>query len=93
MGTPLLSVKNLSTEFRTERGTVKAVDDVSFDLDAYAHSWNDGPTTGTDLSRNPDLADRREFYEKPTQERKRKKAAAVKRHIKRNSRSFGARPR
>jgi small subunit ribosomal protein S21 len=28
---------------------------------------------------------RREFYEKPTQERKRKKAAAVKRHIKRNS--------
>lgn len=29
---------------------------------------------------------RREFYEKPTQERKRKKAAAVKRHLKRNSR-------
>src|SRR5215467_4962401 len=28
---------------------------------------------------------RREFYEKPTQERKRKKAAAVKRHLKRNS--------
>jgi small subunit ribosomal protein S21 len=28
---------------------------------------------------------RREFYEKPTQERKRKKAAAVKRHMKRNS--------
>jgi small subunit ribosomal protein S21 len=28
---------------------------------------------------------RREFYEKPTQERKRKKAAAVKRHIKRSS--------
>jgi small subunit ribosomal protein S21 len=28
---------------------------------------------------------RREFYEKPTQERKRKKAAAVKRHQKRNS--------
>ena len=26
---------------------------------------------------------RREFYEKPTQERKRKKAAAVKRHLKR----------
>ena len=26
---------------------------------------------------------RREFYEKPTQERKRKKAAAVKRHYKR----------
>ena len=26
---------------------------------------------------------RREFYEKPTQERKRKKAAAVKRHAKR----------
>ena len=34
------------------------------------------------------LADvrKREFYEKPTQERKRKKAAAVKRHLKRNSR-------
>ena len=30
---------------------------------------------------------RREFYEKPTQERKRKKAAAVKRHMKRNSRT------
>jgi len=29
---------------------------------------------------------RREFYEKPTQERKRKKAAAVKRHMKRLSR-------
>jgi small subunit ribosomal protein S21 len=29
---------------------------------------------------------RREFYEKPTQERKRKKAAAVKRHIKRSTR-------
>jgi small subunit ribosomal protein S21 len=29
---------------------------------------------------------RREFYEKPTQERKRKKAAAVKRHLKRLSR-------
>ena len=34
MGAPLLSVKNLSTEFRTERGTVKAVDGVSFDLQA-----------------------------------------------------------
>ena len=29
---------------------------------------------------------RREFYEKPTQERKRKKAAAVKRHLTRLSR-------
>jgi oligopeptide transport system ATP-binding protein len=29
---PLLSVRHLSTEFRTERGTVKAVDDVSFEL-------------------------------------------------------------
>jgi small subunit ribosomal protein S21 len=28
---------------------------------------------------------RREFYEKPTQERKRKKAAAVKRHMKRSA--------
>jgi oligopeptide transport system ATP-binding protein len=32
MTQPLLSVRHLSTEFRTERGTVKAVDDVSFDL-------------------------------------------------------------
>jgi small subunit ribosomal protein S21 len=40
---------------------------------------------------------RREFYEKPTQERKRKKAAAVKRHMKRVTRdvsggSRGPRP-
>ncbi len=32
---------------------------------------------------------RREFYEKPTQERKRKKAAAIKRHLKRASRDTG----
>ena len=32
---------------------------------------------------------RREFYEQPTQERKRKKAAAVKRHLKRQSRDTG----
>ena len=32
---------------------------------------------------------RREFYEKPTQERKRKKAAAVKRHMKRQTRDVG----
>jgi small subunit ribosomal protein S21 len=36
---------------------------------------------------------RREFYEKPTQERKRKKAAAVKRHMKRITRDVGGRPR
>jgi small subunit ribosomal protein S21 len=36
---------------------------------------------------------RREFYEKPTQERKRKKAAAVKRHMKRNMRAVGRRTR
>jgi len=36
---------------------------------------------------------RREFYEKPTQERKRKKAAAVKRHLKRGSRDEGKRRR
>src|SRR5215213_8213445 len=34
MTAPLLSVKGLSTEFRTERGIVKAVADVSFDLAA-----------------------------------------------------------
>ena len=33
---------------------------------------------------------RREFYEKPTQERKRKKAAAVKRHMKRTNRPSSA---
>ena len=31
---------------------------------------------------------RREYYEKPTQERKRKKAAAVKRHVKRQARQL-----
>jgi small subunit ribosomal protein S21 len=36
---------------------------------------------------------RREYYEKPTQERKRKKAAAVKRHMKRNLRTAGRRTR
>lgn len=36
---------------------------------------------------------RREFYEKPTQERKRKKAAAVKRHMKRVSREDSKRKR
>ena len=36
---------------------------------------------------------RREFYEKPTQERKRKKAAAVKRHLKRTSREVSRRKR
>lgn len=36
---------------------------------------------------------RREFYEKPTQERKRKKAAAVKRHLRRVSRDVNRRKR
>jgi small subunit ribosomal protein S21 len=36
---------------------------------------------------------RRECYEKPTQERKRKKAAAVKRQLKRNSRDATRRQR
>lgn len=36
---------------------------------------------------------RREFYEKPTQERKRKRAAAVKRHIKKLSRDVARRTR
>jgi small subunit ribosomal protein S21 len=36
---------------------------------------------------------RREFYEKPTQERKRKKAAAVKRQLKRTARETNRRRR
>jgi small subunit ribosomal protein S21 len=36
---------------------------------------------------------RREFYEKPTQERKRKRAAAVKRHLKKLSRDITRRTR
>ncbi|HEV2211738.1 MAG TPA: 30S ribosomal protein S21 [Gammaproteobacteria bacterium] len=36
---------------------------------------------------------RREFYEKPTQERKRKQAAAVKRHMKKLSRETSRRTR
>ena len=36
---------------------------------------------------------RREFYEKPTAERKRKRAAAVKRHLKRISRDDSKRTR
>ena len=36
---------------------------------------------------------RREFYEKPTQERKRKKAAAVKRHLRKMSRDATNRKR
>ena len=36
---------------------------------------------------------RREYYEKPTQERKRKKAAAVKRHMTRMSREEAKRKR
>ena len=36
---------------------------------------------------------RREFYEKPTQERKRKKAAAVKRHLRKLNRDVTNRKR
>jgi len=36
---------------------------------------------------------RREFYEKPTQERKRKRAAAVKRHAKKIAREVNKRKR
>ena len=34
MAAPLLDVQNLSVSFRTDRGTVRAVDDVSFHVDA-----------------------------------------------------------
>ncbi len=34
MTTPLLQVKGLTTQFRTDRGTVTAVDDVSFEVNA-----------------------------------------------------------
>jgi small subunit ribosomal protein S21 len=36
---------------------------------------------------------RREYYEKPSEERKRKAAAAIKRHLKKMSRDAGRRPR
>ncbi|MDT8450690.1 MAG: 30S ribosomal protein S21 [Wenzhouxiangellaceae bacterium] len=36
---------------------------------------------------------RREYYEKPTQERKRKKAAAVKRHLRKLNRDVTSRKR
>ena len=36
---------------------------------------------------------RREFYEKPTQERKRKQAAAIKRHLKKLARESARRTR
>ena len=36
---------------------------------------------------------RREYYEKPTQERKREKAAAIKRHMKRSTRTVTRRKR
>jgi small subunit ribosomal protein S21 len=36
---------------------------------------------------------RREYYEKPSEERKRKAAAAIKRHLKKMSRDIGRRPR
>ncbi|MGH8212911.1 MAG: 30S ribosomal protein S21, partial [Rhodanobacteraceae bacterium] len=36
---------------------------------------------------------KREFYEKPTQERKRKRASAVKRHLRRLSREVTRRER
>ncbi len=36
---------------------------------------------------------KREYYEKPTQERKRKRAAAVKRHLRRMSRESARRKR
>lgn len=39
------------------------VDDVAFDLDDFAGRLGDYGRTGTDMSRNPDLDARREYYE------------------------------
>ncbi|MBN2309168.1 MAG: RNA polymerase factor sigma-54 [Candidatus Hydrogenedentes bacterium] len=41
----------------------ESFDDESFDLDAFASQWTDPHREGRDLSRNPDLAARRKFYE------------------------------
>lgn len=38
-------------------------DDVAFDLDKYASHWSDRAEEGRDMSYNPDLADRRQYYE------------------------------
>ena len=38
-------------------------DDRDFDLDSYAGEWGLPSKTGTDLSRNPDLDERRQYYE------------------------------
>jgi len=39
------------------------VDDSSFNLDDYASMWTDFRREGTDFSRNPDIAGRREYYQ------------------------------
>jgi len=38
-------------------------DDIAFDLDEYASHWSDRAAEGRDLSYNPDLAERRAYYE------------------------------
>lgn len=39
------------------------VDDSSFNLDDYASMWTDFRREGTDFSRNPDLAQQRDYYQ------------------------------
>ena len=55
------------------------------DLYNYSNSPNPPPLRPAKVEKNGLLTDlrAREFYEKPTAERKRKKAAAAKRHYKR----------
>ncbi|MCL4694352.1 MAG: RNA polymerase factor sigma-54 [Candidatus Hydrogenedentes bacterium] len=40
-----------------------SVDDSSFNLDDYASMWTDFRREGTDFSRNPDLAQQRDYYQ------------------------------
>lgn len=39
------------------------IEDTAFNLDDYATQWTDFRREGTDFSRNPDLAERRDYYQ------------------------------